>query len=418
MEEQQFQECLKRWNDNNGEPFWQELGDKYGLSKRTIRYQFNKERKIRGITEKNQQLSKMKESHSKNSDGTHTSDRLIEIHEQDLNDEVALLRAHNYSPEKWSLVSSNSSMWHSLKKGKDGRLVQLSSKIRVKPITLQDISPEAIVEYYNNNLKVNKKVFKEFVPSEDERVLEICLADMHLGARHYKENSSDLEEIFDRVMKDIFYRIKNDKQGFTKILLVPLGDIFHFDNRKQQTTRHQQVVDGNGMNPLEMFDKATEMFIGIIDELLSYAPVEILFIPGNHDGLSLYHLIASLSAYYRNVHNFSADLSHENRKWRLVGENLIGLSHGEMPKKNRIHWLAVEASREWGKSKYREVHDGHLHHEEVIENGGVKTRRLPALAITDYWHYEMGYTGAIRSTMSFVWDSSRLGWTDMWQSTG
>lgn len=416
MKEEIFIACLERWNRNDGQPFWQELANTYEYTKSGIRNAFTKERKKRGILVKGQPVTP-KMTNKKHADGSYSSDRLIEIFEDELNDDSALLRAHNFDPDKWLLIDSVSNMWHALRKNDKGRVVQFQSKIRVKPITLSELTIDAVAEYYKKNLPVNKIKFPEFVQG-DARVLEICPSDWHIGSRFYDENYSDLEFIFPRMMSDIFHRIEKDKEGFTKIILAPLGDVFHFENRQQQTSRHQQVVDGNGMQPLEMFDVARSLFISTVDKLLTYAPVELIYIPGNHDGVSLYHLISLLEAHYRDTDTFSVDLGYSNRKWRLLGKNLVGLEHGEMPKKNRIHWLAVEASEDWGKSKYRETHSGHVHHEEVIENGGVKTRRLSAIAPTDYWHHSMGYTGAIRATMSFIWDEDRLGWTDMWQSTG
>ncbi len=196
------------------------------------------------------------------------------------------------------------------------------------------------------------------------------------------------------------------------------NDVFHFENRQQQTSRNQQVVESNGMNPLEMYDVALRMFGSTIDRLLTYAPVELVYVPGNHDGVSLYHLCATMAERYRDTKTFSADLGHADRKFRVVGKNLIGLEHGELSKKNKVHWLQNEAREEWGITKYAESHSGHLHHEEVIEHGGVKTRRLSGVTSTDYWHHSKGYGGAIRATMSFVWDETRLGWVELWQSTG
>jgi hypothetical protein len=416
LNEEIFNDCLKRWNRSDGQPFWQELADKHGHSKRQIRYLFTKERKKRGILVKNQPMSS-RMINNKHVDGTYSSDRLIEIFEGDVNDDCALMKAHNYDPDKWVIIESTGGMWHALRMEDKGRVIQFQSKIRVKPLTVQEISIDAIKEYYKNKKFENVVKFPSLL-SSNRRVLEMCPSDAHIGSRFFNENHSDLEQIFPRMMADVFARIERDALGFSKIIFAPLGDMFHFSNRKQQTERHQQVVDGNGMNPLEMFDVASQMFIATIDKLLTYAPVEFVYIPGNHDGLSMYHLACRMASHYRDVDTFSTDLGHANRKWKLIGENLIGLEHGEMSKKNRVHWLAVEACEEWGKSKYRETHSGHLHHEEVLEVGGVKTRRLPGIAPTDYWHHESGYTGAIRATMSFVWEEERLGWQEMWQSTG
>ena len=419
MRDDIFNECLECWqNSEEGVPFWGKLAEKYGYAKKdSLRNAFGRERKRRRIFEKDPQKAQERLVNSKNVDGTYSSDRLVEIFEDELNDDIALLKAHNFDPDKWILIASTSNMWHALRTLDRGRVVQFQSKIRVKPITLQEMSFESISEFYSKNDFVTKIKFPKFKQSL-KRVLEICSADWHLAARLFNENFSDLEEMFPFMMADVLYRIKRDEIGFSKIIFNLMGDIFHYENRQQQTERHQQVVEGNGMNPLEMFDLALSMCISAVDELLQYAPVEMMYIPGNHDGNSLYHLLACLKAYYRDVSTFSVDLGHESRKWKLIGKNLIGWQHGEMSKKNKVHWLQNDARKEWGLSEYAESHNGHWHHEEVTEHGGIKSRGLPAIASTDFWHHRSGYIGAIRATMSFIWDEDRIGWTDMWQSTG
>ena len=53
MNEEIFNECLERWSRKDNLPFWQELADKYGYTKRRIRYLFTQERKRRNITSYN-----------------------------------------------------------------------------------------------------------------------------------------------------------------------------------------------------------------------------------------------------------------------------------------------------------------------------------------------------------------------------
>ncbi|MBT7008953.1 hypothetical protein HN960_00760 [Candidatus Peregrinibacteria bacterium] len=433
MNEEIFNDCLERWNSSNGQPFWQELADKYGYTKRRIRYLFTQERKRRGIEGKNQEKPKESSTYKETDEGLYvvcassrvrTREDVIKHFNIDTNiwkvDSFEVKSSEGYRKDRsveWDVDDGKVTHGTVRDSGKMLVVPLIHTKTKFIRITLPELTISDLENFYKDKKFESNIKFPSFKKS-NKRVLELCPSDAHIGARFFDKNYSDLEDIFPAMMADVFARIERDTLGFSKIIFAPLGDMFHFSNRKQQTERHQQVVDGNGMNPLEMFDTARQMFFATMDRLLTYAPVEYVYIPGNHDGLSMYHLACVMDAKYGNEKTFTSDLGHANRKWKLVGENLIGLEHGEMSKKNRVHWLAVEASEDWGKSKYRETHSGHLHHEEVIEVGGVKTRRLPGIAPTDYWHHESGYSGAIRATMSFVWDEDRLGWTDMWQSTG
>jgi hypothetical protein len=426
-----FDACFTEWSNSTGsKPYWGTLAARYekilletfgNAESETLRGWFKRERKHRDGTK----IKKGQESPTKyyqykfgkSKDGTYTSDRLIEIFEGDLNDDKKLLEAHNLDPEKWTIIDSTSNMWHAQRPKDMGQLVQFQSKIRIKPKTVQDINHKDILEYYKKNEFVAASPIKvNYKKPKVKRVLEICLADWHIGARWYNKNWSDLEEIFPNMLVDILQQA--DGTEFSEIWLVPLGDIFHYETRQQQTERHQQVVDSNGMNPLEMFDLAKQMFVSAIDSCLKIAPVKTWYIPGNHDAISAYHLLSVVESFYRNQKHYTTDLSHTARKWQLFGENLIAWEHGDMPKKNQISWLQTDARDEWGESKYAEIHFGHLHHEEVTEHAGIKRRRLPAIAPTDYWHHRSGYNGVTRATMAFVWEENRIGFKQMWQSTG
>ena len=436
MREDIFQDCLERWNDSNdGEPIWVELAKKHGFTtKDSLRNAFNRERKARGIIDKNPKVSEERTAYKE------TDDNISIVYANTtLKSKEDVIREYNIDMTKWKIdlfeikpsqgyrkdkktswnVDADGKVKNSFSEDSGKLLIATLYSLRVKfvPVTVQNISLEQITEYFKTKEFATPIKFPTFTPS-NKCVLDINTGDWHIGARSFDSNTTDIEQIFPAMMSDIFSRIEMSGRKFTKIFLNPMGDIAHYSSRRQQTERHQIAVEGNGMNPLEIYDTATRMLISTVDRLLEYAPVEMLYVPGNHDGDFLYYVLSGLAAWYRNIKTFSVDLTKTNRKARLFGHNLRGWEHGEISKTNRVHWLANEYGDLWNKDQYRESFSGHLHHEEVIENGGVKTRRLPAIAVTDQWHHANGYTSAIRATMSFIWEDTRLGWADIWQSTG
>ena len=436
MRDDVFNACMSA-KENNEQSFYTRISREYGyVSAEALRSAFRREKKRRGVSNP----VKLEEDSSGEEKKSYqeTDDNIYIVYANTtLKSKEDVIKEYNIDMTKWRIDlfeikpsqgyrKDRKVSWHvtdgEVTKGDvedSGKLLiatLYSLRIKFVPITVQTLTIEAISEYYEKNDFVNKTVFPEFTPS-NERVLDINTGDWHIGARQYNKNWSDLEEIFPRMMSDIFYRIENCKP-FSKIYFNLMGDIAHFQGRNQVTERHGQYVEGNGMNSLETYDTAVQMCISAIDGLLKHAPVEMLYIPGNHDGDFLYYTLGTLRAYYRDTETFSVDMENTNRKARVFGMNLRGWEHGEMPKKNKVHWLAVEYADLWTNNQYRETFSGHWHHEEVIENGGVKTRTLPAIASTDFWHHRNGYVGAVRSTMSFVWEENRFGWSDIWQSTG
>lgn len=114
-------------------------------------------------------LPRYKEQTDVNKDGSFTSDRLIEINEENLKNPEFLLNAHGYDPLEWELVSARNSIWN--QGGKSGVKNLYASKINVKPRT--EISQIEIEEFYedlvrNYNPK-NRDYFTE--PKVDDGVL-------------------------------------------------------------------------------------------------------------------------------------------------------------------------------------------------------------------------------------------------------
>ena len=58
--------------------------------------------------------------------------------------------------------------------------------------------------------------------------------------------------------------------------------------------------------------------------------------------------------------------------------------------------------------KYAEVHAGHWHSQTTAEKNGMVLRYLPSITGTDEWHYNKGFVGAVKATVSFVWGDTGL----------
>ena len=86
---------------------------------------------------------------------------------------------------------------------------------------------------------------------------------------------------------------------------------------------------------------------------------------------------------------------------------MLGFAHGNKEKKRIEKIMQVEASHLWSDSLYREFHLGHLHSEQVTEDGGIIIRNLPSVTGTDAWHHDSGYVGAVRKCMCFLWDKNK-----------
>ena len=153
----------------------------------------------------------------------------------------------------------------------------------------------------------------------------------------------------------------------------------------------------------------------VIGKLSEISPIEVLYIAGNHDRMSGYHLIKTLEAFFKDSKYITFDSEHKSRKFRVIGTSLVGWMHGDIPKSRATSWLQVEAREAWGQTRYSEIHSGNFHSQSGTEEGGTVLRYLPALTNIDQWHYDKGYVGAVRSMVSFVWHKE-LGLREIWYS--
>jgi hypothetical protein len=358
-------------------------------------------------------------------DGSIESVCLIELWDKDNITPDEILAFHHLDPHKWEIVNCTNNLWHS--QNKTSRLQMYQSKVTAKPkssgLTFSDIDA-----YFKD------KVFPKpsIIPtqySHDGEVLEICLPDLHAGLLAWgKETGADYDihiarDAFIKCITDIRERCNN--RSFKRIYFVTLGDILHTDNDNQTTSKGTfQQVDGR---IAKIFDYALDMLIDALDLLGELAPVEIVFLSGNHDRLTGYTLFKALQMGYRQDTNYSFDVDPDPQKFRLIGCNLVGWTHGDMSRKNMGAWLQDRARVEYGQSKFAEVHAGHLHRESRTEtyrtytdetgytDGGIVVRHLPIISNSSSWEHQSGYPFGNKSLMCFVWNEKN-GLRETWYS--
>lgn len=78
----------------------------------------------------------------------------------------------------------------------------------------------------------------------------------------------------------------------------------------------------------------------------------------------------------------------------------------------RLGWLAATVAEhvertgrvDWGETRLREIHTGHLHEAAAIQTiDGVITRTAPSLSAPDAWHAHEGYVGSLRAMEAFYY---------------
>ena len=162
--------------------------------------------------------------------------------------------------------------------------------------------------------------------------------------------------------------ILSKAKGFPidKILFIIGNDVLHIDNANKSTTSGTtQDVDGMWYKNYEI---ARDLYIKIIEMLVTVANVHVVHNPSNHDYISGFMLADSIYCWFRKHKNISFDVSNAHRKYFIYGKNLIGSSHGDGAKMADMPLLmANEAPLQWANTFYRYIYLHHIHHKDVTK---------------------------------------------------
>jgi hypothetical protein len=253
--------------------------------------------------------------------------------------------------------------------------------------------------------KINPVYLNE---SSSEKVCGvISLQDLHFG----KPGNENMGVVVD---KAICYLIGKAYANYNleKVIFVIGPDTLNMDTFDGTTTKGTLVE--NSETATKAYMKAFDAVCLAIGKIKHFCDkLEVVFIPGNHDRLSSFHLIHAVSQVFKLSGDIVFNTSYRERKVIMYHTNMIALEHGDVSSKNNPLVFATEFSKEWGNSKHRFLYTGHYHGrktKEVItenEEQGFITRIIPALTSSDYYHYHNKWTGNQRAAIVHIHEANK-----------
>ena len=245
----------------------------------------------------------------------------------------------------------------------------------------------------------------------DAEAEEVCgvlsLQDLHFG----KVGNEDMGKILN---DGVNYLMSKAYKSFLlkEVVFVVGPDTLNMDTFGGTTTKGTPVE--NSEMATEAYLKAFEAICQALGKVAQFTQhVRVVFIPGNHDRLSSFHLLHAVSMAFSTWTNISFDVEYAERKVITYGQNMLCLEHGDVSAKNNPLVYAVEFPLEWGTCKHRMLYTGHYHgrrtKEFTTENEehGFVTRIIPALTSSDYYHYHNKYVGNKRSAILHLHDAEK-----------
>lgn len=175
-------------------------------------------------------------------------------------------------------------------------------------------------------------------------------------------------------------------------IVLPLGDVVHMDDQTNQTPAHKHQLDADGR-----FVKVLQVCIHtyrhvVLRCLEKHKHVIVRFIAGNHDPHAVWSLAFTLAAYFENDPRVTVDLSPSKHWFYRFGKVLIGATHGDTAKVDKLLGvMAADRPEDWGLTKHRYWYLGHVHHQSVHELAGVTCESFRTLAAKDAYAHSYGY---------------------------
>lgn len=351
------------------------------------------------------QIPNYKETMEINKDGTQSSDKLLRISKEEIKDVNFLLEAHGYSIDSWELVSAKNNIWNVYSK-QDGVQELYSSKIVVKPrvgfIWTEDKANkifESLKTDYKNKVSINPLQYEQ-----NGNILVVPIADFHFGL--YSDVFSNGNDYNLEIAEDLFYQVINDVKNrnkdkkFEKVVFILGNDFTNSDNLSNTTTRGT-LQDNTGLW-FSIVDRATKLIQNGIDILTEIAPIDVLYAPSNHDLHTMFGIMQTIGAWYKNDNNVTVDISPLPRKYYKFGKNLLAISH-DIKVKEALKIISTEGKEYWSGSEHVICMLAHLHQSMVYDKQGyLEILRLPTISGFSRWTNTQGYVQTEKKNQSFI----------------
>ncbi len=270
-------------------------------------------------------------------------------------------------------------------------------KVKIQWVKTQNSghNPEEIALAFNDMLANFQACPIEAPKVTDEDILATYVyGDPHIGMlAHRDEAGEDFDlKIATRDLQKGTKALVDRSPATDEALVLQLGDFFHSDNPQNRTARSGNALDVDG-RWYKVLNVGIDLMIElVISALAKHKHVTVKNIIGNHDDMSSIFLSVAMSKYFRNEPRVTVDTSPAKFWYFQFGRNLIGSTHGDTAKPEKLPLImATDKPQEWASSDFRYWYTGHIHNKQAMEFSGCMWESFRTLAGSDAWHAGAGY---------------------------
>jgi len=278
---------------------------------------------------------------------------------------------------------------------------QMGDHWRVSALITQIKNPEEklfaeLLENWKPKSYKLPKVNLKDIKNNDPVCGVMSLQDIHFG----KEGNDTIDKDFEDTIKYLIQKAA-PVNYIERMYFVVGGDLINMDTFEGTTTSGTGL--DNCMTATEAYVQAFDAMHWAINFIKAYCKeLVIVYVPGNHDRLSSFHLVHALSKSIES-NEITWDIKYEERKVHVWHNNFNAFEHGDKRSKNNPLIYASEYPKEWGATTNRTLFKGHIHTDRKVEymtsneTAGFIEKTLPSLGKTDYYHYSNKYVANRRS---------------------
>jgi hypothetical protein len=262
---------------------------------------------------------------------------------------------------------------------------------------------DGIVEEMRKHAPEYPKV--KYPEVKEGHLLVIDPADIHIGklcSAFETGQEYNAQIAVERVLSGVT-GILSKAQGFNidKILFIVGNDILHVDTPRSTTT--SGTPQDTHLMWYDAFLMAKQVYVDVIELLMTIAPVHVQYDPSNHDYTHGFFLADTISSWFAKCEQVTFNASIAHRKYFTYHSNLIGTTHGDGARETDLALLmAHEAAEHWAGCKNRYFYTHHIHHKRSKDYMSVCVESLRSPSGTDSWHHRNAFDHSPKAIEGFI----------------
>lgn len=233
--------------------------------------------------------------------------------------------------------------------------------------------------------------------TDEPEMLEIPLFDQHFPLDDHIGVFVELSRII-------------ESKNWEEINVIVGQDLFHNDDMRGRTSSGRPIEK---VDMVKAWELARIFFTSVLKLCIEHGQtVKVIYSKGNHDESMAWAFVQMLKAMFPQAEFNDTFDQRKCISWRNC---FIGITHGHMKKSSMTDLrgqFTIQFPIEFANATVREIHTGHLHHEEDKDIYGVMVRRLSRNGTDDTWSDDEGYVGSNKRFMIFRWKPGRLAGID------